>query len=93
MAINLSIGSPHQCAEELIHGKAWNRLPKEVVGSPHFGEFQDLHVQPALGVCFAGQLDSKISRDTFHPLQFCDSVILTFLLCSGFIIRLFTTQV
>ena len=56
----------------------WNRLPREVAVS-FSGDVQDppgrLPVQPAVGACFAGGLDSITSRDLFQPLQFCDSYL------------------
>ena len=57
----------------------WNRLPREVVDSPSQEIFK-IHLDAYLcslveGACFAGRLDSVISRSSFQPLQFCDSVI------------------
>ena len=59
----------------------WNRLPRVVVESPSLETFKtrlDTALRPLLWVCLlqAGGLDKMISRGPFHPLPFCESVIL-----------------
>ena len=57
----------------------WSRLPREVVDSPSLEIFKthlDAYLCSLLqGACFAGGLDSMISKGPFQPLQFCDAVI------------------
>ena len=72
----------HTNVHELLHSKGDGALEQAAqrgcgVSS---GNTEDppgrLSVQPAVGACFAGGLDSMISGGPFQHLQFCDSVIL-----------------
>ena len=57
----------------------WNRLPREVVESPSMEIFKiqmDTFLRILLeGTCFSRGLNQMTSRDSFQPLNFCDSGI------------------